>query len=57
MTLEEWKKRALEAESKLDKAADLMEDLLGLELNSGQKAVAFIKEHDASKVRQGERST
>ncbi|MCK1322178.1 hypothetical protein IVA94_15005 [Bradyrhizobium sp. 156] len=51
-----WKARALAAESKLDKAVDLMEDLLGLELRSGEKAMAFIEDHDASKVRQGERS-
>lgn len=54
MTLEEWKKRALDAESKLDKAVDLMEDLLGFELNSAGKAMTFIEDHDASKVRQGQ---
>lgn len=51
-----WKARALAAESKLDKAVDLMEDILGLELHSTEKAMTFIEEHDASAPRQGQRS-
>ncbi|MCK1479355.1 hypothetical protein IVB27_32595 [Bradyrhizobium sp. 197] len=48
MDHDEWRARALEAESKLRKAVDLMEDLLGLELHSGEKAMTFIEEFDTS---------
>lgn len=55
MTLDDWKDRALVAESKLREAVDLMEDLLGLERGSSEKALAFIEQHDSA-VRQGERT-
>lgn len=41
----DWKARALEAEARLAEAVDLIGALLGLELGSGEKALAFIEAH------------
>ena len=50
--ISELQTRVMRAESRLRRAVDLMEDLLGLERGSSEKALAFINEYDAEEAHQ-----